>query len=100
MDRRDFLMAAGGATTGELLGLAPDAARKPAADALLPAATQRSQVDKKSARPSLEHSLAAYAVGVRYADLPREIVAATKRLLLDTLACAFGAVGGQTAHIS
>ena len=100
MDRRDFLLAAGGATTGELLGLAPDAARKPEAEALLLAATEGGKVDKKSARPSLEHSLAAYAVGVRYADLPREIVAATKRLLLDTLACAFGAVGAQPAKIA
>ena len=98
MDRRDFLLTASGAT-GELLGRVPGA-RQPETEALLLAATEGGKVESKPARPGLEHSLAAYALGVRYADLPREIVAATKRLLLDALGCAFGAVGAQPAKIA
>ena len=37
---------------------------------------------------------------VRYNDLPKEVVASAKRVLLDTLACAFGAVGSEPANIA
>ena len=49
---------------------------------------------------NLEKLLARYAADIRYSDLPNDVVAACKRLLLDTLACGFGAVGAETATIA
>lgn len=48
----------------------------------------------------LEKGLARYAASVHYQDLPVETVQACKRLLLDALACAFGAVGCAPAKIA
>ena len=85
MRRRDFLAAGGGAAVALGLGL-PARAAQPAGTA--PAA------------PSLERRLADLALGVRYENLPADIVDSVKRLLLDTLGCALGAVGATPAKIA
>ncbi|HSH91821.1 MAG TPA: MmgE/PrpD family protein [Ramlibacter sp.] len=48
---------------------------------------------------TLAERLAVFASGVRYADMPREDVAAIKRLVLDTLGCALGAVGCEPVRL-
>ena len=57
---------------------------------------------KKPEKPkvNLEKLLAQYAANMRYSDLPTDVVAACKRLLLDTLACGFSAIGTETATIA
>ena len=37
--------------------------------------------------------LAAFALDTRFAELPREVVEATQRIIADTIACAVGAIG-------
>ena len=62
-----------------------------------------SRVLAQSAAPlaeASEHRLASYAEAMNFERLPPEVVAAAKRLLIDTLACAFGAVGAEPARIA
>jgi 2-methylcitrate dehydratase len=49
---------------------------------------------------SLEQRLADFALALRYEDLPPPVVTAIKRIVLDTLACALGAVGSEAATIA
>lgn len=47
----------------------------------------------------LRDRLAALVHGIRYADLPPEVIHQVKRITLDTLACAYGASHGAPARI-
>ncbi len=47
----------------------------------------------------VRNGLAALTHSVRFEDLPHEVVRETKRLILDTLACALGGVHGRPAQI-
>src|SRR3954449_9654492 len=91
MQRRDFLVRAGAilstgvASTHSGIGASVGAA-------LAAGQEDRGQV-------SLEKKLADFADSIRYGDLPAEVIASVKRVLLDTLACAFGAVGSEVADI-
>jgi 2-methylcitrate dehydratase len=49
---------------------------------------------------SLELKFADFALSVRYEDLPKEVITSAKRVLLDTLACAFGAVGSDPGVVA
>ena len=49
---------------------------------------------------STEARLAKFALGIRYDNLPIEVLASVKRVLLDTLGCALGAVGSDAANIA
>jgi 2-methylcitrate dehydratase len=51
-------------------------------------------------RTPLEQRFAEFALSVRYDMLPHDVVASGKRVLLDTLGCAFGAVGSEPANIA
>jgi 2-methylcitrate dehydratase len=94
MDRRDFLLAATGiAATGEFLTFGPSDIRAEGVSAPGAAA------DAKSG-PSIEQRLADFALAITYDDLPKEIVAGAKRLLLDTLGCGYGAIGSAPAVIA
>ena len=53
--------------------------------------------DQKAA---LEQRFAEFALAVRFEDLPADVVASAKRVLLDTLGCAFGSVGSEPANIA
>jgi len=46
-------------------------------------------------RPFVRDQLAELVVAVRFDRLPADVVKEAKRLMLDTLACAFGALGGE-----
>ncbi|MFC7697285.1 MmgE/PrpD family protein [Bradyrhizobium sp. GCM10028915] len=47
-----------------------------------------------------EQNLAEFALSIKYEGLPAEVIAAAKRVLLDTLGCAFGSVGSEPANIA
>ncbi len=47
----------------------------------------------------VKDQLAALVHGIRYEELPTEVVAAAKRVILDTLACAAGALRSEPAAI-
>jgi 2-methylcitrate dehydratase len=47
----------------------------------------------------LRDRLAGMMHGIRYADLPPELIHQVKRITLDTLACAYGACRSEPAHI-
>ena len=49
---------------------------------------------------SQEMKIADLALGVKLETLPGDVVIAAKRVLLDTLGCAFGAVGSEPAAIA
>jgi 2-methylcitrate dehydratase len=49
---------------------------------------------------SLVEHLSAYAVGLRYEDLPREVVEQAKRLIIDTVGCALGGYSSGPARIA
>ncbi|MFH1517810.1 MAG: MmgE/PrpD family protein, partial [Pseudomonadota bacterium] len=45
-------------------------------------------------------SMASYAVNLSYADLPKEVVARAKHLILDAVGCALGAFPSPPATIA
>jgi len=94
MDRRSFLIATSTTATAAWIGLGRGIAQTPQTPAAAPASKQ------ENSKPGLERRLAQYAAGVRYEDLPVEVVQACKRFLLDALACAFGAVNASSARIA
>jgi len=56
--------------------------------------------DGERQKASLEQKFAEFALSIKYEDLPPEVIAAAKRVLLDTLGCAFGAVGSEPANVA
>ena len=46
------------------------------------------------------NDLASWVVKARYEDLPAEVIAKTKRLMLDTIGCAVGAINGEPIRIA
>jgi 2-methylcitrate dehydratase len=54
-------------------------------------------VKEKSSSPALVEGLADLVSNIRYENMPQEDVSAIKRLVLDTLGCAIGAVGCKPA---
>jgi 2-methylcitrate dehydratase len=53
-----------------------------------------------SNRASLAETLARYADGLKYEDLPEDVVRITKRTVLDTFGCAFGAYTAGPSKIA
>lgn len=53
----------------------------------------------KAGGPTLVERLAQFGANLRFEDTPREDVAAIKRLVLDTLGCALGAVGCEPVKL-
>jgi 2-methylcitrate dehydratase len=44
--------------------------------------------------------LAHFALGMRFDELPASVITATKRIVLDTLGCAIGAIGCEPARVA
>ncbi len=91
MNRRDFLsLSHGAAVTGGLLvgGLPSGIGR--GGEALAASGTG----------DALELKFADFALGIEYGELPKDVVDAAKRVLLDSLGSALGAVGSEPAAIA
>ena len=85
MQRRHFL-----SHTGKALSAA----------ALLGTSPTWSQIATLNPAASLEQKLADFALSLRYETLPPEVVSTVKRIVIDTFACALGAVGSEAATIA
>jgi 2-methylcitrate dehydratase len=94
IDRRNFLLATGSGAAAAWAGLGQSLPRSSrAASAPTMSGAERPAV-------GLEQRLAQYAAGVRYENLPAEVVQACKRFLLDALGCGLAAVGTAPAKIA
>jgi 2-methylcitrate dehydratase len=51
-------------------------------------------------KATLEQKFSDFALSVRYEVLPTDVINSVKRVLLDTLGCAFGSVGSEPANIA
>jgi 2-methylcitrate dehydratase len=93
MKRRDFLEQTAIAVSATLLlgSIRSDGYR------LVGSALAGSNDDQKA---TLEQKFAEFAISIRYEALPADVVASAKRVLLDTIGCAFGAVGSEPANIA
>jgi len=91
--RRRFLtqVAATGAAAGTAAALpawAQEESARPAAAA------------ESSGRSPIAETFARYAAGLRYEDLPADLVRQTKRITIDTLGCAIGAYRAEPSQIA
>ena len=95
MDRRHFLTGTGALTMADAIGLGAAGAQGPASGAMV------AQADPAppTARLTVEQQLATYGATLTYDMLPREVVDAAKRLLMDALGCGYGAIGSPAARI-
>ena len=86
MRRRGFITLLGGAAAGLSPGrLSPFACAQTAASS--PAA-------KSGGRgPTVAEDIARWLVELRYEEVPADVIARAKRVLLDTIGCALGAIG-------
>lgn len=92
MERRDFLVGAGAIVSAGVIST------NPRIGDFVGSALAAGVEDGRKA--NLEQKLADFALSIKYGDLPAEVIASAKRVLLDTLACAFGAVGSEAAGIA
>src|SRR6202162_480449 len=79
--RREFIKALGGAAVAWPL-------EAPAQQAAIPNV------------PTLAEDIASWVVELRYEQLPADVIARAKRVLLDTLGCALGAIGAEPVHMA
>jgi 2-methylcitrate dehydratase len=83
MERREFITLCGGAAAG----LTP---------AWLSRVASAQTPPKGSGRgPTVAEDIARWVVALRYEELPPDVIARAKRVLLDTLGCALGALGAE-----
>jgi 2-methylcitrate dehydratase len=100
MDRREFLAMTGGAAGAGAGWVGSARAEVKAADDSTPAAPETPATPQHKTAASLEQRLADYAAAIRYDTMPASTVQAIKRLLIDTVACGYGAVGAPPPSIA
>ncbi len=70
----------------------------------MPAAAQetlgRSSTASGSREVALAETLARYAIGLKYEDIPSDVVRIAKRSILDTFGCAFGGYAAEPSRIA
>ena len=49
---------------------------------------------------TISERLSSFSASLRYQDLPEEVVRQTKRMIIDTLGCAFGGYAGQPSKLA
>jgi 2-methylcitrate dehydratase len=91
--RRDFLKTFGvGAMALTSHGWAPRFLQSLHAQTTAPQETETRSHGEERSRTAVAEDVGAWVEKLRYEDLPPQIVAKTKRVLLDTVGCALGAV--------
>ena len=90
-DRRRFLkqVAAAGVTAG--MPALPQAAQE---------TPTQSSATPGGGNVTLAETLARYAIGLNYEDLPEDVIRIAKRSILDSVGCAFGGYASQPAKIA
>ncbi len=91
MERRDFLVQTATAVSATLLLGSFRSNRYRFVGSALAAGNGDGQ------KATLEQKFADFALSVRYEVLPADVINSVKRVLLDTLGCAFGSVGSEPA---
>jgi 2-methylcitrate dehydratase len=94
MKRRDFLVRTATAVSASLL---PGCFRFDSYRFVSSALAAGAGDDQKV---TLEQKFAEFALSIRYGDLPADVIASAKRVLLDTLGCALGSVGSEPVNIA
>jgi 2-methylcitrate dehydratase len=94
MERRDFLARTATAVSATLLFGSFRSDRYRFVGSALAAG------DNDGQKATLEQKFADFALSIRYEVLPADVIASVKRVLLDTLGCAFGSVGSEPANIA
>jgi 2-methylcitrate dehydratase len=56
--------------------------------------------DVPAGQSAVAETLARYATGLRYEDLPAEVVRETKRLMIDSIGCGLGGFGADASQIA
>jgi 2-methylcitrate dehydratase len=94
MRRREFITFLGGAAAGlSAAWLSPVAFAQTAASPIKNA--------KSGGRgPTVAEDIARWVVELRYEQLPPDVIARAKRVLLDTLGCALGAIGAEPVRMA
>lgn len=64
----------------------------------VPAAQAKSASSAREGGPTLAEDIARWLVELRYEDLPANVVTTAKRVTLDTLGCALGALDAEPVH--
>jgi 2-methylcitrate dehydratase len=88
MERRRFIALCGGAlSAGAVAGLAP---------AWLGSVAHAQTSPKGGGRgPTVAEDIARWVVALRYEELPPEVIARAKRVVLDSVGCVLGAIGAE-----
>jgi 2-methylcitrate dehydratase len=94
MKRRDFITLLGGAAAG----LSP-AWPRPVAYAQA-TAPQNKNAKSGGRGPTVAEDIARWVVELRYEELPPDVIARAKRVLLDTIGCALGAIGAEPVRVA
>ncbi|MCG2632593.1 MmgE/PrpD family protein [Bradyrhizobium sp. WYCCWR 13023] len=94
MERRDFLAQTAAAVSATLLLGSFRTDRYDFVGSALAAGSS------DSPKAALEQRFADFALALRYEVLPADVIQSVKRVLLDTLGCAFGSVGFDPANIA
>jgi 2-methylcitrate dehydratase len=91
MQRRDFITLLGGAAAGLRTAWSGSAAY-----------AQTAAPPGKGAKggPTVAEDMARWVVALRYEELPPEVIARAKRVLLDTFGCALGAIAAEPVRIA
>lgn len=94
MERRDFLAQTAAAVSATLLLGSFRTDRYDFVGSALAAG------NSDAPKAALEQRFADFALALRYEVLPADVIKSVKRVLLDTLGCAFGSVGSDPANIA